>query len=129
MSTRPSMTSLKFIGNTNRCFKSHSVCRLAWKWLFHEYTVPKNTPLHIYPFQVRRRPNPYYLPWFLKQLVSDARITNAPELHVQLEWRDLIQNQFPKWRPSLRQFRDLKYRMAPLGSCSRTHSPSGQSRL
>ncbi|OAD79309.1 hypothetical protein PHYBLDRAFT_98426, partial [Phycomyces blakesleeanus NRRL 1555(-)] len=55
--------------------------------------------------------NPFYLPWAMRGICDDARITSDPELHQEL--LNLGQS-LAKWNPPSSKMREVKYRLEPL---------------
>ncbi|KAG0744995.1 hypothetical protein G6F57_002795 [Rhizopus arrhizus] len=63
------------------------------------------------PFQAKAKLNPFYLPWAVRGIWDDPRITNNTSLRSEL---DELQNLFHQWHPTDNKLKEIKFRLEPL---------------
>lgn len=110
-------------GHSN-LYDDSDIYQLAIKWLFHganndRSSRSSNTPCTIEQFEIPRKFNPYHLPWSIRglvQFIADGGITDgfiraAKHKHFISRLKQLLQVEYPNWRPKSKTFKDIKYRM------------------
>ncbi|KAI0244786.1 hypothetical protein L0F63_002669 [Massospora cicadina] len=90
-------------------YEERKVYTAAIQW--HFAPQPPPTKLVINPVDAHRPLNPYHLPWIMRGLVEDLKVTRHPYLKLELaELRD----QFALWKPATKLLKDLKFRLDPI---------------
>ncbi|KAL0091725.1 hypothetical protein J3Q64DRAFT_1635613 [Phycomyces blakesleeanus] len=71
------------------------------------------TPMEakIDPFQSKVRLNPFYLPWAMRGIFDDTRISNDPILSQELKNLKVL---YDSWSPASAKLREIKFRLEPL---------------
>jgi len=102
---------------------------LAVKYLFlADEGMTESTELHVEPFNANQEQNDYEIPWSLRDIIADERVSH-------LFSRDIaeLRDAFREWHPKTSILRDLKRKLQPitrLPSSTTFHSSgSGGSKL
>ena len=93
---------------------------LAVRFLFETSESQGSTDLALAPFQARAPRNDYAIPWALRGLVEDRRITAlfAPEL-------EELRRAFDQWQPKTSILRDVRRKLEPIRQASKNGTDTG----
>ncbi|OAD80629.1 hypothetical protein PHYBLDRAFT_105183, partial [Phycomyces blakesleeanus NRRL 1555(-)] len=100
-------------GGHSTIYEELDVYVIAVRHLFETAPFDLITPMEakIDPFQSKVRLNPFYLPWAMRGIFDDTRISNDPILSQELKNLKVL---YDSWSPASAKLREIKFRLEPL---------------
>ncbi|KGG51059.1 hypothetical protein DI09_46p90 [Mitosporidium daphniae] len=81
----------------------------------HSLCSKMEAPRYV-PFEVPEEPNHYHVPWMMHALVTDSKLLAVPIIRQEIDAMVLA---YACWRPRSKALRDLKRKLAALGTYGR----------
>jgi len=120
--------SLSGVGHSS-AYEELTTFSLAVNYLFlANEGMKESTELHLEPFNANQEQNDYEIPWSLRDIIADERVSHFFSLDIT-ELRDA----FREWHPKTSILRDLKRKLQPItrlsSSTTFNSSVNGTSKL